>query len=103
MGVSDDYALGILAESVGLAIPTVVLSFVKTAHPAFGHSVAVLRAAHVCGPAGPGELEPHPPGTGADRLDAFPWHRTLERAEALPAEEEGRASGPGSPPHTADG
>jgi phosphopantothenoylcysteine synthetase/decarboxylase len=88
MGVSDNYALGILAESVGLAIPTVVLPFVNAAlaaHPAFQHSVAMLRDARVAVLLGPGEFEPHPPGTGADRLDAFPWHRALDRAEALTA------------------
>jgi len=86
LGVSDNYALGILAESVGLGIPTVVLPFVNTAlaaHPAFQHSIAVLRDAHVAVVLGPGEFEPHPPGTGADRLDSFPWHRALDRADAL--------------------
>jgi phosphopantothenoylcysteine synthetase/decarboxylase len=107
VGVSDNYALGILAESVGLGIPTVALPFVNAAlaaHPAFQRSVTVLRDARVVVVLGPGEFEPHPPGTGADRLDAFPWHRALDRAEALltPSEEE-CASGPGSPPRAADG
>ena len=31
---------------------------------------------------GPGELEPHPPGTGGRRLDSFPWHLALDRADA---------------------
>ncbi len=86
LGVSDNYALGILAESIGLEIPTVVLPFVNAAlaaHPAFEHSIAVLRDARVAVVLGPGEFEPHPPGTGADRLDAFPWHRALDRADAL--------------------
>jgi phosphopantothenoylcysteine synthetase/decarboxylase len=106
MGVSDNYALGILAESVGLGIPTVVLPFVNAAlaaHPAFQRSVVVLRDAHVAVVLGPGEFEPHPPGTGADRLDSFPWHRALDRAEALTAPEEACASGPGSPPDATDG
>ena len=86
LGVSDNYALGILAESVGLGIPTVVLPFVNAAlatHPAFERSIAVLRDARVAVLLGPGEFEPHPPGTGADRLDSFPWHRALDQAEAL--------------------
>lgn len=86
LGVSDNYALGILAESVGLGIPTVVLPFVNAAlaaHPAFQHSIAVLRDARVAVLLGPGEFEPHPPGTGADRLDSFPWHRALDRADTL--------------------
>jgi phosphopantothenoylcysteine synthetase/decarboxylase len=105
--VSDNYALGILAESIGLGIPTVVLPFVNAAlaaHPAFQRSVAVLRDVRVAVVLGPGEFEPHPPGTGADRLDAFPWHRALDRAEALlTAPEEARASSPDSPPRAADG
>jgi phosphopantothenoylcysteine synthetase/decarboxylase len=106
MGVSDNYALGILAESVGLGIPTVVLPFVNAAlaaHPAFQASVAVLRDAHVAVLLGPGEFEPHPPGTGGNRLDSFPWHRALDRAEALTAPEEVCASGPGPPPDAVDG
>ena len=86
VGISDNYALSVLAEAVGLEIPTVVLPFVNAAlaaHPAFTHSVDVLRDARVAVVLGPGEFEPHPPGTGADHLDAFPWHRALERAEAL--------------------
>jgi phosphopantothenoylcysteine synthetase/decarboxylase len=105
MGVSDNYALGILAESVGLGIATVVLPFVNAAlaaHPAFGHSVAVLRDSHVAVLLGPGEFEPHPPGTGADRLDSFPWHRALDRAEALTAPKEACPFGRDSPPHAAD-
>ena len=91
LGVSDNYALGILAESVGLGIPTVVLPFVNAAlaaHPAFQRSVAVLRDARVAVLLGPGEFEPHPPGTGGDRLDSFPWHRALDQADALTALED---------------
>jgi phosphopantothenoylcysteine synthetase/decarboxylase len=86
LGISDNYALSILAESIGLVIPTVVLPFVNAAlaaHPAFGRSIAVLREAGVAVVLGPDEFEPHPPGTGGRRLDAFPWHLTLDRAEAL--------------------
>ena len=85
-GISDNYALGVLAEAIGLGIPIVVLPFVNAAlaaHPAFVHSVAVLRDAGVTVVLGPGELEPHPPGTGGSRLDTFPWHLALDRADAL--------------------
>ena len=86
LGISDNYALSILAEAIGLAIPTVVLPFVNAAlaaHPAFGRSVVALRDAGVAVVLGPGEFEPHPPGTGGRRLDAFPWHLALDRADAL--------------------
>jgi phosphopantothenoylcysteine synthetase/decarboxylase len=85
-GISDTYALGILAEAGGLNIPTVVLPFVNTAlaaNPAFGRSVALLRDAGVHVLLGPGQWEPHPPGTGNSRLDAYPWHHALDTAERL--------------------
>jgi len=77
---------GILAEAIGLAIPVVVLPFVNAAlaaHPAFARSITTLRDAGVTIVLGPGEFEPHPPGTGGSRLDAFPWHLALDHADAL--------------------
>jgi phosphopantothenoylcysteine synthetase/decarboxylase len=85
-GASDNYALGVLAEAIGLGIPAVVLPFVNAAlaaHPAFRRSVRELREAGVSIVQGPGELEPHPPGTGGRQLDSFPWHLALDRADAL--------------------
>jgi phosphopantothenoylcysteine synthetase/decarboxylase len=85
-GISDNYALGILAEAVGLGISVVVLPFVNAAlaaHPAFRRSVCELREAGVVVVQGPGELEPHPPGTGGHQRDTFPWHLALDRVEAL--------------------
>jgi hypothetical protein len=35
---------------------------------------------------GPGEFEPHKPGTGGSRLDAFPWELTLNEAERMQAQ-----------------
>jgi hypothetical protein len=86
LGISDTYALGVLAEAPGLEIPSVVLPFVNAAlaaHPAFERSVTGLRAIGVHILLGPGEWEPHPPGTGSSRLDTFPWHLALQRAEEL--------------------
>jgi phosphopantothenoylcysteine synthetase/decarboxylase len=85
-GISDNYALGILAEAIGLGICVVVLPFVNAAlaaHPAFRRSVRDLREAGVTIVQGPGELEHHPPGTGRSQLDAFPWHLALDRADSL--------------------
>ena len=85
-GISDNYALGILAEAVGLRIPVVVLPFVNSAlasHPAFRRSVALLRDAGIDVIHGPGRLEPHPPGTGASKFDTFPWHQALTEADTL--------------------
>ncbi|MGH2943530.1 MAG: flavoprotein [Solirubrobacteraceae bacterium] len=85
-GISDNYALGILAEAIGLGIPIVVLPFVNAAlaaHPAFARSVALLRDAGVMIVLRPGELERHPPGAVAERLAAFPWDLALDAADAL--------------------
>lgn len=81
-GISDTYALDVLAEAIGLGIPAVVLPFVNqalAAHPAFRRSVAELRAAGVRILLGPDGFEPHPAGTGGSRLAAFPWHLALDR------------------------
>jgi hypothetical protein len=86
LGISDTYALGILAEAPGLDIPLVVLPFVNaalSANPSFHRSVESLRALGVRVLFGPGEWEPHPPGTGASRIDTFPWHLALDRAEEM--------------------
>jgi len=86
LGISDTYALGILAEAPGLGIPLVVLPFVNAAlaaNPSFDRSVSNLRAKGVRVLLGPREWEPHPPGTGGSRIDAFPWHLALDRAEEL--------------------
>ncbi len=83
-GISDNFALGILAEAVGLRIPVVVLPFVNSAlaaHPAFERSLTLLRDAGIEVIHGPGRLEPHPPGTGTSKFDAFPWHQALDQAE----------------------
>jgi phosphopantothenoylcysteine synthetase/decarboxylase len=85
-GISDNYALGVLAEAIGLGISVVVLPFVNAAlaaHPAFRRSVSELREAGVTIVQGPGELEPHPPGTGGRQRDSFPWHLALDRADSL--------------------
>ena len=85
-GTSDTYALGILAESIGLGIPVVVLPFVNSAlaaHFAFTQSVRELRGAGVRFLMGPGEWLPHAPGTGGERIDSFPWHLALAAAESM--------------------
>ena len=86
LGVSDTYALGILAEAPGLGIPVVVLPFVNAAlaaNPAFERSVNGLRAIGVRVLLGPGEWEPHPPGSGGSRIGTFPWNVALDKADEL--------------------
>jgi phosphopantothenoylcysteine synthetase/decarboxylase len=93
LGISDTYALGILAEAVSLPIPVVMLPFVNSALASrrpFRRSVGSLRDEGVRILLGTGEFEPHSPGTGGEHIEAFPWHLALDEAERL-----ARSSGPG--------
>jgi len=79
-GITDTYALGILAEAPGLGIPVVALPFVNSAlagRAPFKDSVNALRSEGVQILLGPGEFEPHPPGAGGERISDFPWHLAL--------------------------
>ncbi|MFA1548750.1 flavoprotein [Actinomadura chokoriensis] len=83
-GISDTYALGILAEAPGLAIPIAVLPFVNTAlagRSAFNHSISTLQGEEVRFMLGAGKFEPHLPGSGDDQADIFPWHLALIEIE----------------------
>jgi phosphopantothenoylcysteine synthetase/decarboxylase len=85
-GISDTYALGLLAEAVSLPIPVVVLPFVNSAlagRRPFQWSVSRLRDEGVRVLLGPGEIEPHSPGTGGQQLDTFPWQLALDETERL--------------------
>ena len=90
-GISDTYALGILAEAPGLNIPVVALPFVNSAladRAPFKDSVNALRSEGVRILLGPGEFEPHPPGSGGDRISDFPWQLAIASvSDQLPAPE----------------
>ena len=86
LGISDTYALGVLAETTALDVPIVVLPFVNTAlasREPFRHSVEALRAEGVRILLGPGGFQPHPPRTGGDLIDTYPWYLALDEAEHL--------------------
>ncbi|MFI7146979.1 flavoprotein [Nonomuraea sp. NPDC050022] len=83
-GIADTYALGLLSEAPGLGIPVVILPFVNSALASripFRSSIAQLRAEGVRVLLGPGQFEPHPPSSGGERIDSYPWALALE---ALP-------------------
>jgi phosphopantothenoylcysteine synthetase/decarboxylase len=85
-GISDTYALGILAEITGLDIPIVVLPFVNVAlasRLAFQRSIKTLRAEGVLILLGAGGVEPHEPHTGGKFIATYPWHYALDQAERL--------------------
>lgn len=86
LGISDTYALGVLAETTGMGVPTIVLPFVNSAlagRPPFRGSVESLRAEGVRILLGPGGFEPHEPRTGGDLIGSYPWHLGLDEAERL--------------------
>jgi hypothetical protein len=83
-GISDTYALGLLAEGTALGVPIVALPFVNTAlagRAPFRRSVDELRREGVRVLLGPGGFEPHPPRAGGEHIDSFPWHTALNEAE----------------------
>jgi hypothetical protein len=80
---SDTYALGVLAETTALDVPIVVLPFVNTAlasRQPFRHSVDALRAEGIRILLGPSGFQPHPPRTGANLIETYPWHLALDEA-----------------------
>jgi len=84
-GISDTYALGVLAEAPGLGIPVVVLPFVNSAlagRAPFMNSVQALRSEGVQILLGPGQFEPHPPGSGSERNAVFPWRLAIAAVSA---------------------
>ncbi len=75
LGISDNVALGLLIELMGLGLPIVALPFINSAlaaHPAYESSIAALRTLGVSVIA----HEPHPPDTGDSVM--FPWHEALD-------------------------
>jgi phosphopantothenoylcysteine synthetase/decarboxylase len=84
LGISDTYALGLLAEAIGRGVPVAVLPFVNSAlagRAPFQRAVESLRDEGVRVVFGPGQWVPHPPGTGGERIAAFPWSAVLDAAE----------------------
>ena len=85
-GISDTYALGVLAEITCMDVPIVVLPFVNSAlagRAPFRRSVESLRAEGVRILLGPGGFEPHPPRTGGDLIASYPWHLALDETDQL--------------------
>lgn len=81
LGVADSYALAVLAEQTGMAIPIVVLPAVSgplASRPQFARSVRALRAEGVSILLGPGGTAP--PGDGDED---FPWQLALDEAAEM--------------------
>jgi phosphopantothenoylcysteine synthetase/decarboxylase len=85
-GISDTYALGLLAEAISFPIPVVVVPFVNSAlagRRPFQRSVGQLRDEGVRVLLGPDEIVPHAPGTGDQQIGSFPWQLALDEVERL--------------------
>lgn len=91
-GIADNYPLGLLAELVPLGVPIAVLPFINSAlatNRVLARSIAELRESGVHVLYGPGQFEPHPPGTGGTRIDTYPWQLALDAidsARTLPSQ-----------------
>lgn len=80
-GISDTFALGLLAELTPSGVPIAVLPFVNAslaANRVFERSVAELRASGVTVLLGEGGFVPHPAGTGGERIAGFAWGTALK-------------------------
>ena len=85
-GISDTYALGVLAEVTGLGIPIAVLPFVNSAlasRAPFRRNVEILRSEGVQILLGPGGFQPHPPRTGSALIGSYPWYLALDAVDRL--------------------
>ena len=85
-GISDTYALGILAETTSMGMPIVVLPFVNTAlasRSPFRKSVASLRAEGIHILFEEDGVKPHEPHAGSNLIATYPWQIALDRAECL--------------------
>lgn len=83
-GISDTFALGLLAELTPSSVPIAVLPFVNAslaANRVFARSVAELRDASVTVLLGEDGFVPHPSGQGECRIEAFPWKAALDAIE----------------------
>ena len=97
-GLADNYAMTSVAELIGRQVPTVIVPFVNAAlatRAPFRHAVAGLRDEGVRVLLGPDDQwEPHPPGSGNERQQAFPWTMAFEAASQLA--HESRPAAPGN-------
>ena len=85
-GIADTYALTVVAELVGLAVPTVVVPFVNSAlatRNPYQNALRALKAEgiRIVGP--DDQWEPHEPGTGSQRQQQFPWQHAFELATGM--------------------
>jgi hypothetical protein len=83
-GISDNYALGSVAEAIGCGTRVVIVPFVNAAlayRRPYRQAIESLRTEGVTVVSGPDYgWEPHEPGTGDEQVTRFPWARALTEA-----------------------
>lgn len=82
LGISDTYALGVLAEAIGLGLPIIALPFVNSALASrvpLARSIEQLRDEGVGVYFGPGMIEPHEPHTGDRLIASYPWEAGFDK------------------------
>ncbi|KWX04134.1 flavoprotein [Carbonactinospora thermoautotrophica] len=83
-GITDTYALGVIAESMGQGVPMAALPFLSpglAGHPLLEQNLATLRRFGVTVLWGPDVYLTPPEEDGGQRLEAFPWHLALDAVE----------------------
>jgi phosphopantothenoylcysteine synthetase/decarboxylase len=84
-GIADTLALGLLVEAYGKRLPVVAVPYTNAAmaaHPTVAHSIARLRGWGVTVLYGDDIVKLHPPGTGEQHVDEFPWRLALDALRA---------------------
>jgi phosphopantothenoylcysteine synthetase/decarboxylase len=82
-GIADNYALTVVAELVGVGLPTVVVPFVNAAlarRAPYRNAIRALEGEGVYILGAGDQWEPHEPGTGSKRQQQFPWQQAFDVA-----------------------
>ncbi|MCK7622503.1 flavoprotein [Streptomyces sp. RS10V-4] len=82
LGLTHHFIVGVVAEGIGKAIPTVTMPCVNAAyvqHPQFDQSITTLSTSGVKVLYGPGGFEPNQPGER--RAEGYPWHLAFAAVE----------------------
>ncbi|HEX8628378.1 MAG TPA: flavoprotein [Catenuloplanes sp.] len=84
-GIADTLALGLVVEGYGTGLPIVAVPYTNEAmalYPAFRENILRLRKWGVTVLFGDDVLPLHPPGTGGQYRERFPWALALAKLQA---------------------
>ncbi|QSB06518.1 flavoprotein [Natronoglycomyces albus] len=95
-GISDNYALDVVNECLGLGVPTIVLPFVNQAlanRQPFADAVENLTSEGVHVLLGEDGFTPHLPGHGESNRSSYPWTQALDKANELTGHQDRQQQG----------